>query len=366
MDGSWSDREPGLAEAWGELARTVRRARARWPIPLALALVLTGLAVGRRALNPPTYFASVVLRATEAEMVDLDQVGDTATAGVSSAPRTAARLVEYVKMVVFTDERLFYVMEKHDLSPSLRKKNQPLAVDNFRTDLDVTVFRNDFLLERRPGDPPRSTRLEIGLWDKDPQVAFAVVQQLSDLVVAHEEIRRAEILEAARAASHQLVLLLEGEVVERNRQLNERLVAAAAEGVVGAVSSMELASLRTRISTLEDQLADARRREREFSTRRSLEQGELGMRFERIDYTQVERTPPKWQILVLTGVITFLTSLPLLALIVGAFDGRLYHAGDVVRAGGRCVGVISVWPGQAHAGRRRAKRRERQAHGAAA
>src|SRR5690242_2815342 len=133
-DHGWIEGEPGLREAWRELARLARRARFHWGATLLLAIMAAGIVLTMRVVTPESYPAELVLSVTEGDLE-----------GTAVAPRTATRLQDYVVNAVFSDARLLEVMQRHEISAAMRRKNEPAAIYGFREDITVEVSRNHFI-----------------------------------------------------------------------------------------------------------------------------------------------------------------------------------------------------------------------------
>lgn len=345
----WEDREPTFGRAREEVARALSRALRRWPLVVALAALITAAIVVRKAFQPPRYPAAVALLVVEGDVVAVtvtEEEGDRTA--VSSSPRTAARLADYVGTVVFSDAKLREIMRRQSVTLEKLESNPRLAVASFRDDIDIDVSQNNFLLERRPGDPPRFARIEISYTAPDPRVALMVAQDLADAVIDHEAAQRRELLDQAKRFQAEIVDALDAEVGRREGALAEAQLAA--QGLPG-VSLVVVNELRA-VENLRNQLAGAQRELEELDLRSSAEQKDLGLAFTRVDWRSVEVPRPRGEVLLRLGVITLLASLLLSALAVGAFDGRVYDAADLRRLGQRPLGTVAAWPPQARAAER--------------
>jgi hypothetical protein len=288
----------------------------------------------------------VALVAMEGD-IEIDTAGGTGEGArrpsEGGSARTESRLRDYVVNVVFSDAVLLGMMKAHNLNPAKVAQNPTLALAGFREDIDVDVYRNNFIYERLPGDPPRSARLDIGVNANDPREALVIAQELADLVITHEAKRRKDQLDAAKAFSAELVAKFELEVARREREVAERVVDAQNGG---AISPLELQQLQS-LAALKQQLADVKREAAQLDLRQSLEAQDLGLRFERVDWRSIERPATLEARLATSGLIALFVVLPLLGLAVGAFDSRVYDPSDIrrLRLGSR--GIIRAWPRQA-------------------
>jgi len=344
MSAGWIDGEPGIRAAGRELLRLYRRAILRWRVTATLTFLIVAAVVVRKAFQVARYPAQVALLAMEGEIEVETPSGEIQRVGSSaSSARTEARLQDYVVNVVFSDAALLEIMRRHSINPSKVAQNPKLAVSGFRDDIDVDVYRNNFIYDRLAGDPPRSARLDIGVFAADPREALFIAQELADLVISHEARRRTEMLEAAKAFSAELAINFEQEVARREREVTERLVDAQNGGTMSPLELQQLQSLEA----LKQQLAEVKRERNDLSLRESMEEQDLGLKFERVDWRSVERPEPKQRRLLIAGFVTLLLVLPLIGLAVGAFDSRVYAPSDVRRLGMVSVGIIRAWPPQA-------------------
>ena len=325
---TWIDREPGLGEAWMELSRCGRRGVARWTRMLAWTIFIVGAFVAKKALTPPQYPATLVLRVTEPEM-----------ATQTTSPRTEGRLKEYVTNAVFSDKALLAVMEKHNLEPGLRKRNTPLAIDEFRETIEVDVSRNHFITPRAKGDPPRSARLALGYMTTDPQKALAVVRDLGDLIVSYEANRRADQLYAAARFQTQMAEELDAEISAR-----ERALAASLTRAEGAPT--DVARLMASLGRLRMARHDIGRQREDVELLGALERQQAGLKFERVDWQAEENPMSTRDRLLLAAGLALLAALPLCCLAVGAFGTRVYDPEDVRRLGIEPLGLTQVFPRQ--------------------
>jgi hypothetical protein len=335
MAASWIDEEPGLARAWHEVRRCMRRARAQWGKTALLTLLVVGLVTFRRWLVPPTYPATVYMSVTEGDLE-----------GGQTAPRTARRLNDYVYHAVFNDENLLEVMVKHNLSPAMRKRNQPLAIDEFREEIDVTVSRNHFIYERQRGEAPRSARLTLTFTSPDPRLSLLVAQDLGDLIISYEAKRRRDQIVAAAQFQARVSATIEDEIVARERELAARLTEP------GSVAALSAARLTSDLRQLRIEQRSTERAQRDADFLESLEKQQSGLAFELVDW-RADEYPTRLEVrLAITAAVSLLCALPLLVVLVGAFGRRVYAVDDVRRLGIGTLGMVQVFlPGDTRTAR---------------
>lgn len=327
--------EPRLPQA---LRTVLGRAAARPLRTLGAAALVTILAVAVRAQLPSMYSATVTFRLREGDLQDQ-----------RSAPRPPARIREYVSSVALSRERLLDLAERHDLQPRLRVANPELAVTLLRERLEVDVVRNYFLLDRRESTDPRTALVVISYSDSDRDRAAAVIHDLGELLVDHERSGRLELLGSARASAERAAALARDLV--RGLRARDGAVAGAATGRLDprtvADHDAELVAALRRVELLE-------RRASALELSRLAEESMLGLSFERVDErVRAGREPltlARGGLLALGGFALFA---PLAAVVLGAFDSRVYRAADVTAAGFPLLGDLTLLP----AGSRRVRRR---------
>src|SRR5215510_2386951 len=130
---TWLDDEATVADAFRQAARLfVGGLRRPW-LTLGVALGLAALIGGGIAMKKRSYAPKLVLRVIEA---DRDP---------KSMPQPKRRLREYVRQALLTSDKLIPLIEHYHLYPSLARKNMRGALESFREDIDVEVYKNYFL-----------------------------------------------------------------------------------------------------------------------------------------------------------------------------------------------------------------------------
>lgn len=325
---SWSAVEPGFREFVGEASRLFRRARRRPWLVLAITLLLVGLLAARQARKDRYYPGSVLLAATE---------GRDAEAGVAHA---SAKLQDYVYYAVLTDSVLLEIMREYGYRPDLIDVNPRLALDNFRDDLDVDVYKNEFL-QPRMGGVPRSARFAIEIRAPDPDQAIAIARALGDRVIARDAENRKERLSVELGLASEILGYARADVDRTEREHAQAVLLL--EETVGR----DAAPLRVRVQKLEAALIAARARlDQAQATYKQLRNSSaadaesLTLRYERVDWGAPKLKVDERKAMLRLVLVAFFGLLPLVAMGVGAFDPRLYEPGDVRRLGLRPLGVV--------------------------
>lgn len=315
MQDDWLDREPGFVATVFQVGRCVRRGLMRPVLVVAIALLLTGGVVAIVALVSGEYNPTYVLRVSEMD-------GDP-----SVMPRPKRQLQQYVQEAVFTTEPLMRVIQKHGLYPSLARKNQRAALQSFREDIEVEVYRNYFIEERSREDSPRTARLAVRYRAKDPDLALAVTRELGGLVIEHErqEMRRQAARSALEAARR--VERLKSALADRRSDIAKNRLEITESASFDARLEVNLVSLYGSIETLERELEAAQRYKAALDLSSALEKKGVGLHFEVVDDGSLPRSLAisKTELAVLACLI-FVFGLPLTALAVGAFSTKRGHS----------------------------------------
>jgi hypothetical protein len=165
-------------------------------------------------------------------------------------------------------------------------------VQSFRENMTVEIADNDFVEDRRQGDPPRSVRLVITLLGSDPELTWQVAQELSALVagstMAGQRAALESELQGATDESHSAADAL-SEVEERSK-------------TVAGVPNPALESARRRLLAAQQRVQDAT-----IGLRALGEQHVL--KFEVVDPGRVPARPNPVQVAIQTFVVTLLLAL---------------------------------------------------------
>lgn len=268
-----------------------------------LAAALTGFVVFRHHDYAPRF----VLRVVEADR-------DPST----TAPALKRQLAEYVRQAVFTSEPLLGVMERHGLYQSLRKKNTRAAIETFKEDIDVDVFQNYFVEERRVDRGPRSVRLTVSFHAKDPNVALSVTRDLGALIVQREQARRREQARAIAARADEARDVLVQAAQRRATEIFDKQRALEQTKSADPRTQVELVGLLGSLDGLERQAESAEKRAAALDVTAALEQQGMGLYFDVVDEGSLPGRAAQLRGELLGAALALFLALPLLAMAVGA------------------------------------------------
>lgn len=332
---SWFHDEPSAFTALGEASRLWKRA-VRRPFRILLFGILTGAAAfGFMVLREHLYAPRFILRAVETDY------------NAATAPRAKRRFREYLTSAVFTHRRLLQVIEKHGLYRKLMAFNAPAAVDSFRQNMDIDVYQNYFVEERRTfRDAPRSARISIRFRSEDPGEALAVARELGQLVIDTEKASRRKLAEQTRAAAkRELVRVSEAVVQHRNELARVTRDWATSSGADEAMLAVRLIELQASLQRLEHQLQVAEQRSAAIDVSAIMDQHGMGLHFEVVDDGVIaDGAAERQERALIASIIAFVFGLPLVALGVGAFDPRIRRVEDLNRLGVPVLGHVTLSP----------------------
>lgn len=336
----------GEPRLWTVLPDVLARAARRPLRTLALAALATASVVAVRVSLPPSYLARVTFRMSE---------GDLQSS--TSAPQPPARIREYISNVALTRERLLGLMERHGISPRLRAVNLEAALDAMREDLEIEVFRNYFLFDRREAGEPRTAQIVLSYRGDDRDQALAVVRDIGTVVLESQQAGRSARLDQAR----EVAALQARHARERLRLAQEQhaqLLRPAAGGAEErARVEAERALLQQEILGWIARVQELERRAADLQFTQAAEAQHLGLTFRLVDESvkTVRRPLGRAEVAGHAAVVFAAVSL-VLSVLLGAFDRRVYRAADVIASGFPLLGTVPALAGD-DAGAHRARRR---------
>jgi chaperonin cofactor prefoldin len=263
-----------------------------------------------------------------------------------NAPRPPARICEYISDIALNGGSLLRLMEKFGISPRLRQANPVAAVDSMRDDIEIEVARNYFLLDRDEGGEPRTASIVLSFTSGNRDLAQAVAHDIGSALLESQAASRSAELNRARA-----VVAGEAQHVRfRLQQLQARLSTLLLRQAAGTRS---LAEVRAEIATLQYEISAARSRASDLEKRAAdldvalqAEQQQLGLRFHLVDESvNVRRGPLRGGEAIGYAAFVLAFLLPMVAVLFGAFDERIYRAADLGIHGFPILGVVPRFPG---------------------
>lgn len=332
----WEGDEPAGHEWIVETLRLVRRAGRRPLVTSASALLAAAALFGLQLRQPPVF-------AARAELLLRESALSTDRARVSRAD-----LRGFVENVAFTSSGLQEVMDKHGLFRRAAARSPVLALEEMRKSIEVDILQNYLAEDRLERAPSRSARIVITFSDDDPDQAAVVVRDLG-LLVARAELGRhtekarqqAGLASAAVAEAREEASRTQGELAAMEA------AAAEAPGKILPAQRVKIAFLRAWLAKVEARRSKLEQEHVQMDLTAAAEEKQAGTRVH-LASVQAETGRPNRELQWLRNkaAIAGATGLTLALLLVGAFDPRLYDAGDVRRAGSLSLGTLHAPPEQ--------------------
>jgi hypothetical protein len=327
MRGSAVHPDPSWAALREQTGRLFRRARRHIWIVFGVAALATLGALGVAARRPIRQSATVALRMTE----------DVKAA--VRMPWTDRALRGYVNEVAFSHTHLLALIDRNRMFRNNPGKFDPIvAVETLRERITVEVVQNHAIALVEPGNRPRSAHLTITFQDGDPGRAVKVARQLGELVMITSRAQQRIHAEAAvRKASTEVQAARTSLASLRLEAISTPAIAPlqarTPADIPGMRDAIRLAQLR--VDRAEEGLGLAERR-----LRGELEEGGMG-----VELLDLVPAPPPWPAgkkLAVVAAAAALICFPLAAMMVGAWDRRVYAAEDVRHLGLRCLGQLGL------------------------
>ena len=326
----WEQSELGWAEMGRETKRLLRRARRRPGVVFLITLLVTVLAVVQEYRKQREYPQTIVLSATESEQT-LDNI-----------VYTNRHLTDYVYYAVFTDRTLFELMDKWEYRTDLTEKNPRLRVESFRDLIDVEVYKNEFTEPRYPNMPPRSARIAIEFRYKDPDTALAIARDLGLQVIKRDGENRRDRLAGEQKEANAVVAYAEGHLNRITRDLEAARDDADSQiGDQGDALVRMIGGEQAQLHAIQ-QLKEANEMKRRLERATAADQQSLELRYDQADWGAPKLLVDRIAAVARSGATVFFAMLLLIALLVAAFDTKVYEPEDVERLGFRMFGHLRL------------------------
>jgi hypothetical protein len=325
MAASWIESEPGFFALRHELRRLIDRAsrRRRWVLLLAFLTSLLGVMMTLRA--PHDYNAQITVRVTE--VVDFH------------LPRSAwtdRELRSFVTQVAFTNEVLGKIYQDHlaDIAPA---PNLARGIERLREDVEIKTVRNRIMVEAQAQSGPRSAMVILRYAAAREDRAIAVLKALATPIIeSSTKRRRREAQQEMAEASLRLEDAKRVAAAARAQALAQAGLPISGAGSISPVRMVELDSALKEANLRVDRF----QQDMDAAARRNLaESRKSGIDFE-VTEEGVERPLPLLPLLLAVAVLTFLCSLPIATVVVGAFASTVDTLEDVRRLGVPVLGHL--------------------------
>lgn len=333
-DDTWIADEPGLASVARLVLARAWHHRARI---LLVVILVTSTATVLRALKKPTHEATLYFRLVEGDI----------SSNVGEQPRPPADIQQHIANVALSRRQLEPIMRKYHWSEAWLRRDPAAATDEFRSSIEISVERNYFIYPRNRGDEPRSAEVRISLAGPDEEQVRAILREIGDAILRDQAEQRGGRLREVR----EMIRMQLEHARARTRSLQDAISRLTLEAA--RADERAAVGLRARIAVLaaeahgaiEHELALGRQAAA-VAFNAATEQEQLGMRFELVDERVAIFAPPLKPIqLMFRATLIFAATLLVTAVVVGAFDDRVYAPDDLAAWRLPLFGTLPRFPG---------------------
>lgn len=317
-----------------ELQRIRRRSVAR-PLPvLALGLLLAGAIVYKLATRKPQVEAEIVLALTEGSLA-------TKHNGVP-----VDELRAYVANVLMPNDKLEAMIHRRGLDPLGRIDD---AITELREQLDIRIWKNTFVyFDEDAAKAEHSARIGLTVTDRDPELAYERARDFADIIIDTAREQRQAVAEQLAAEVAELRGRVEEEMSTIAKQRSETILAMHAaqrahDDAATQTLALELVELESQHKTAEAKARDIAHSDDSIADR--IAAAGLDMQVQVVEENRPNQPEHRDFVLVMAAVIVCFGSLLGAALLVGAFDSRIYDGDDVARLGLPVLGHVPGFPG---------------------
>jgi capsular polysaccharide biosynthesis protein len=334
-DDTWYESEESTRVGLvAELQRVRRRTLSRPLRVIALAAVLMGAVTYKIATRKPLVEAEVVLLLTEGSL----------SARSNGIPVEA--LKDYVADVLLPNDALAKLVERRHLDRLGRMDD---AIAGLRDALEIRIWKNTFVYyDPEDETSEHSARIGLTVTSHDPESAYQLVNDFATIIIATAAEQRRAM--TAQLAGEIAVMQrnFERQLDELARERSEKLVAMIAARRANKRSLAEALQLEVVEIDSEQKVAEARLHDialsRDSIADRITAAG-LDMQVQIVeDNRPVQSTSHAFLVVLIVAVIG-VGSLIGSAMILSAFDARVYDVEDVSRLGLEVLGHVPGFPG---------------------
>ena len=244
--------------------------------------------------------------------------------------------------MALSEGNLIQVLERYNPYPRARLRGMDQAVEELRDDIEVDVWRNEFLSEDPRDVLGRAARVAIGYKHADAAVAWNVVEALVKATVDEQrQMRKAQVAYLARGLDPALQRARE-ELAQRQVEFAR----AQVESARSRMASVRLYGLREDIERLQGEVDRLRVSRDEAQLRLQVENLDLGLQADIIDQERPQPRPYRARVMAFFALVFGLCALVLGGVVLKAFDRGVYDIEDVRRLGYSVWGALPPYPGE--------------------
>ena len=338
-DQDWGDAEGSWGGAFVvELRRLLRRARARLPITLAIAALMSGIVIRKVATKPQMQIAHVVIAVTEGSLVS------------NRDPIPVSQMQEYVTSALMPHDKLLAMIEEKNLFPLRKKLGDPFALDELADMVEVTVYRNYFLSDSFDPALRRTARIEIAVTHSDGALAFDIAERVAQIILETSDEVQDTAAKSLAARADKILAQARADAAALDKQIAEQELAlkdaerkgdnGKAAGLRAVLAQLDLAQ-RASLGKLQQLEIGITLDQTEASAMAAGLDLKLEIVSERRPLPDVGHN----QRLAIVAIIVVLIMVPVAGILVGAFDPRIHDTVDVTRLGFTSLGHLPGFAG---------------------
>jgi hypothetical protein len=338
-DDAWFHAEPGWGSALAaEVRRLSRRAAARKVVVVVAALAMTGLIVMRVARRPQIAIAHVVIAVGEGSL----------SSGRDPIP--VDQMQEYVGHALMPSGKLDALIEELDLFPLRHKLGPEFARGELTDMIDVTVYRNYFLVDNYDPSRQRTARIEIAAASADPHLAFVVAERIAQIIVETSQQVQESAAKGLTARADEILTRARADASLRDQAVAQKeleLAQAEREGKTALVAGLRAELAQLAIQQHEDQrkLATLQTNVQMDRVEASAMAAGLDLQLEIVSERQPFPDTGHNVRLGIIAIVVLIIMVPVAAVAIGAFDPRIHDTGDVTRLGFSSLGHVPAFTG---------------------
>jgi hypothetical protein len=338
-DDAWFREEPSWWSALAaELRRLWRRAAARPVVVALVALTMTGLVVMRVARRPQIAIAHVVIAVGEGNL----------SSGRDPIP--VDQMQEYVQHALMPAGKLDALIEDLDLFPLRHKLGPEFARQELADMIEVSVYRNYFLVDNYDPTRQRTARIEVAATGADPHVAFVIAERIAKIIVETSEEVQESAAKSLSARADEILARARQRATTLDRAISAKEVALASAERAGTPA--QIAGLRAELAQLAIVQHEDQRKLAQLQNDVQMDRIEAGAMAAGLDL-QLEIVSERQPLpdtghsvrLGIIAIVVLIMMVPVAAVAIGAFDPRVHDTGDVTRLGFSSLGHLPGFAG---------------------
>src|SRR5262249_48170185 len=138
-----------------------------------------------------------------------------------------AQMQEYVQHALLPSGKLDKLIEDLDLFPLRHKLGPEFARDELAEMVELTVYRNYFLVDNYDPTRQRTARIEIAVTGSDPHLAFEIAERVAKIIVETSEEVQESAAKSLAARADEILTRARARATVLDRTISEKQLALA-------------------------------------------------------------------------------------------------------------------------------------------